>query len=160
MDIQNGSVGEYGYLETRTSNRLVAVSLEQDLLPSEDRSAEAVEVTAQIDLMTSGDLIEGRRPRQLSRRIRVAVVPHPGDYLALSGAETVVFVEVTDVAGTADDPAGILVSACAPRRDTGTILAPEGWQPSRASYPEKTVARKLLVDTGRNGDISIITVTE
>lgn len=160
MDIQNRSVSEFGYIEARSGDRLVAVSLEQDLLPTQDRSAEAIEVTAQINLMASGDLIDGRRPRQLSRRIRVAVVPHPGDYLALSGAESVVFVEVTEVAGSADGPAGILVAACAPRRDTGTILATGGWEPSRSSYPEKAVARKLLADIGRTGDVSIVTVTE
>ncbi len=190
MDIRNGSIGPHtgldqdseqavtiagangepvgadpgyidpGYMEARRGNRLVAVALEQDLLPSQDRSADAIDVTARVNLMAAGDLVEGRRPHQVSRPIRVAVVPHPGDYLALSGADTVVFVEVTDVAGASGDPSGIVVSAGAPRRDTGPILAASGWEPSRSSYPEKAVARKLLVDSARTGDIAIITISD
>ncbi len=150
--------GDPGYVEARQGNRLVAVALEQDLLPSQDRSADAVDVIAWVNLMASGDLVGGRRPRQISRPIRVAVVPHPGDYLALNGADAVVFVEVTDVAGASEEPAGIVVSAGAPRRDTGPILAASGWEPSSSSYPEKAVARKLLVDSAGTGDIAIITI--
>lgn len=147
-----------GRTEARIGNRLVTLAPEQNLLPSEDRSADAIEITVRINLMASGDRVGGHRPRQISGCIRVAFSPGPGDYLAVSGGDTVVFVEITDVAGSPQDPDGVQVTGAAARRDAGPLLAATGWQPSPSSYPDQAVARKLLTES-RTGDITTITVS-